>query len=217
MKPRQIIGLVLLIVFVPLAAYQWHHRLCPPDYSIPAVGGRSIDSVPLAGFPHYLQIDTRWRDETVGGSGEQLANVGCTLCCVSMAFTQLGIPIDPKQLNSFLKAHDGYNRHGWLKWSEVASASGGLITLDIPEKPSYELIDGALQSNSLVVAKVNLEGGIAHWVLIVGKNRLDYIIKNPLCDPVQLQRLSSITDRIQAVRVIRKVTSPLHIPQPRPL
>lgn len=154
--------------------------------------------------PYYLQTDPEWKDEAVGGSREPLANVGCTVCCVSMAFSQLGTPVDPKMLNAELKGRNGYTKSGLLKWDVAAAASGNAIAFDLPGKPSHAAIDAAVQSGNPVIAKILLWESVPHWVLIVGKEGDDYLVKNPLCQERTFQKLSAVSATIQAIRIARR-------------
>jgi hypothetical protein len=65
--------------------------------------------------PFYLQTDAKWARDKIGGSGEDLRAVGCTICCLSMALAQHGIQIDPGELNRKFKEADGYTSRGWIK------------------------------------------------------------------------------------------------------
>src|SRR5512147_572257 len=79
----------------------------PPE-SIP-----TADSAPGPGHgalavPMFKQWDQRWGDDPVGGSGEPLRSVGCTVSCVAMAFRHFGMDTDPGRLNAWLRASGGY-------------------------------------------------------------------------------------------------------------
>jgi ABC-type bacteriocin/lantibiotic exporter with double-glycine peptidase domain len=154
--------------------------------------------------PYYLQTDPAWKDETVGGSKEPLSDVGCTVCCVSMAFSQLGTATDPKILNAELKSQNGYTRLGLLKWDVAATASKGAIVFDLPRRPSHATIDAAIQSGNPVIAKLLLWESIPHWVLIVGKEGDEYLVKNPLCQERTVQKLSTLSKTIQSIRIVKR-------------
>ena len=104
-------GLLTVLVL----AVVWGKRgLLERFRAIPAKGGEAM-TVGVMMTPHYLQRDPRWADETVGGTGERLARVGCTVCSLAMALDYHGMTATPKELNHFLKEHDGYTLRGWLK------------------------------------------------------------------------------------------------------
>ena len=120
-----------------------------------------------------------------------------------MAMTHLGNPVNPKQLNLQLKQHGGYNRQGWLKWHVASQVTTNHILFDMPERPSHQAIDDALRSGWPVLAKIQLWNSVPHWVLILGKDGDEYLVKNPLCLEKSVQRLSELTDNIHAVRVVK--------------
>src|SRR5213593_2214560 len=96
---------VALLLILPFAAI-WAKRAFLERWSaIPARGGKSLTLLPIP-TPHYLQKDDRWKNETVGGTGERLARVGCAVCSLAMALDHYGVQISPKELNDFLKRND---------------------------------------------------------------------------------------------------------------
>ncbi|MGE4158140.1 MAG: hypothetical protein AB7F75_03500, partial [Planctomycetota bacterium] len=174
------------------------------DNSILSRGGESVVATGIPLEPYYLQTDTAWKLETVGGSGELLSDVGCTLCCVSMAATQLGISMDPKQLNRELKAQGGYTRNGLLKWDIAEKVLKNAIAFEILEIPSYSSIDSAVRAGNPVVTKILIGGAIPHWVLLVGKDGDDYLVKNPLCQQKVIERLSTLSKKILSIRIAKR-------------
>lgn len=167
----------------------------------------SAEAVPrstLAIEPIYLQADPRWATERVGGSGEPLSWVGCTICCLSMALAHHGVALDPSELNRKLKEADGYTYRGWVKWDALRKASGGRVRVDLPPNPSNADIERALDGGDPVLVKVLLRSGVQHWVLLVGRDQKEYLMKDPLGDGESLERLSSLGSEILAVRIVRR-------------
>ncbi|MBN8248217.1 MAG: hypothetical protein J0L84_12330 [Verrucomicrobia bacterium] len=158
----------------------------------------------MASGPTYLQADPRWAAETVGGSGEPLRRVGCTLCCLSMALAHHGMTNDPAALNRMLKDHDGYTYRGWVKWGAVNRITDGRIEVWLPQHPSHQVINAALAEGNPVLVKVILRSGFQHWVMLVGRDQREYLMKDPLGDGKSLQMLSSLGSDILAVRVVRR-------------
>ena len=204
MRIRKTINILILCLLVPLLVFVWMRRRQPPDRSIPACGGEMMSLTNCPVGPFFLQTDAAWADDMLGGSGEPLSAVGCTICCVSMAFTHLGVEIDPAELNDALKANGGYTRQGWLIWDAAESVADGAVRIDVPRKPSCELIDSFLRAGGFAVTKVLLWERVPHWVLIVGKDGDDYLIKNPLDETQSICRLSALSGRIRSVRLIRR-------------
>jgi hypothetical protein len=166
---------------------------------------RAVDRFCLPEAPTYLQTDPRWSSVRVGGSGEPIRWVGCTLCCLSMALGQYGIILDPPALNTKLRNSHGYTYRGWIRWNAFERVSGGKLRVELPVRPTTQNIDDALAKGDPVLVKVILHSGAQHWVLLVGRDQTDYLIKNPLGDGKTLDKLSSLGSDILAVRLIKRL------------
>jgi ABC-type bacteriocin/lantibiotic exporter with double-glycine peptidase domain len=171
---------------------------------IPATGGESftlrVDRPPT----HFLQTDPRWANETVGGSEEAVASVGCTLCSLAMALNRVGVELDPATLNSALKAHHGYNERGWLLWSAVTPASGNRARAHYYSRFDHGTIDQAMRDRCLPVVKFFLPGGVSHWVVVVGKSGTDYLVRDPLDEAGVPVALSKLTAEIHGLRCVER-------------
>lgn len=152
----------------------------------------------------YLQTDPQWAHEKIGGSGEELRAVGCTNCCLCMALAQHGIVLDPAELNQKLIQADGYTERGWIKWDAVEDVSQKRVRIDIPERPTHRDIDQALAAGNPVLVKIVYRPGVLHWVLLVGRDGKEYLMKDPLGDGHTLGLLSAYHSDILAVRIVRK-------------
>jgi hypothetical protein len=164
-------------------------------------GAPEEPAAPIAG-PFYLQGDPRWGDDAIGGSGEKLRAVGCTLCCLSMALGHLGEEVDPGELNRRLKAQGGYTARGLLDWDAVPRVTAGRFRVRTPARPTHEEIGAALASGSPVLAKILLGGRIPHWVLIVESAGGEYRVKDPLSDGRALTPLGAYGSDIQSIRYV---------------
>ncbi|MDH7502499.1 MAG: hypothetical protein QHJ82_07285 [Verrucomicrobiota bacterium] len=111
--------------------------------------------------------------------------------------------VTPKELNDFLKKNAGYTERGWLKWDSVAKVSEGKVVLGYIGNPSFQRIDAALKDNQPVIAKVFIERTVPHWVLIVGKEKTEYLIRDPLGDGKSLRQLSFYGSDIHAIRILK--------------
>lgn len=206
-KPRSCIQFLkrripFLIIVALLGMTAWHlrERNSPP---ISARGGKPFQNfVPLE-TPVYLQNDERWKDEKIGGSGEKLGNVGCAVCSLSMALDHFGIHYTPNALNDRLKANDGYTWRGLVKWQAISTITSNKITVETIPKPSHADIDAALLSKNPVVAKLLINGSVPHWVLIVGKQGTDYLMRDPLGDGHSLDSVSKYESDIFGVRIVK--------------
>jgi hypothetical protein len=153
---------------------------------------------------HYLQRDKRWAAEPIGGSGKPLRNVGCTLCCLSMALAEQGIDLRPPELNRALKQVDGFTAKGWLLWPAVTQVTGSRARAEIVWDPKLHDIDEALAAGDSVIVKVAPPPMIQHWVLLVGRSDREYLMKDPLDESRTVKPLSSLGSPILAVRVVKK-------------
>ena len=158
----------------------------------------------LSSRVHYLQGDRRWAAEPIGGSGKPLGAVGCTVCCLSMALDQHGIERTPLELNRALKAADGYSHKGWVQWSALGQVTGGRAHAEILRKPTLRDIERALAAGNPVLVKVAPPGMIQHWVLLVGRDRWEFLMKDPLDRTMRTMPLSSLASDILAVRVVKR-------------
>ena len=173
-----------------------------PPGSIPVLGGEKLDLSVSDDAIHFRQADPRWAGQTIGGSGESVGAVGCTLCSVAMAFSRFGIETDPSLLNADLIGRNGYTKEGWIQWSAVEAASAKRVAVTVHESPSHAIIDEDLKSGRLTLAKFILPLGIPHWVLICGKQGTDYLILDPALRSGKPIRFSQRSDSIVALRTL---------------
>ncbi len=68
-------------------------------------------------------------------------------------------------------------------------------------------MDAALERGAFPVVKYFHLGGIQHWCVIVGKEGQEYLARDPLSDDAKPVKLSELTAKIYAVRVIRKAAA----------
>jgi hypothetical protein len=194
------IPLLIILAVLGMAAWQLRERNSPP---ISAQGGEPFQSFVALETPSYQQNDDRWKDEKIGGSGEKLGDVGCAICSLAMALDHFGIHYTPKELNDQLKANDGYTWRGWLKWQAISTITDNKITVEAVRKPSHADIDAALKSHYPVVVKLLINRTIPHWVLVVGKQGTNYLMRDPLGDGHSLESLSKYDSDIFGVRIVK--------------
>jgi hypothetical protein len=199
-RKRVLVGL-FLVVAVLAAPFAWR-ALRERLNAIPARGGVIFTMTPLT-TKHYLQHDPAWKDDTIGGSGERLERVGCTVSSLAMAFDRYGVKATPKELNDFLKANEGYTLRGWLKWNAVSQFAGGKVEMDYIGHATHARIDAALRRQQPVIVKIFISGVIPHWVLVVGKEGDDYLMRDPLDESKSVKRLSEYESKIYAMRTLK--------------
>jgi uncharacterized protein YvpB len=192
----------LAILFISSIVLGFDSSRSKADETIPPRGGEPLTLTAIS-TPNYLQRDSRWAEDTVGGTQETLASVGCTVCSLAMALDHYGVKLTPKELNDFLKKNGGYTGRGWLKWDSVSKVSKGKVVMGYIGNPSFQRIDAALKSGQPVIAKVFIERTVPHWVLIVGKEKTEYLIRDPLGDGKSLRRLSFYESDTHAIRILK--------------
>lgn len=199
-----LIGFLVILAGVGAGAwFTWRKTNSDRGFHISATGGREM-SLTLPELGHtYLQRDPQWRDEKLGRTTETLGSVGCTVCSVAMASTSLGFPIDPSELNRKLRESGGFTSDGWLVWGALAKVTDDKIDVAVTSRPSHADIDSALARGDFPVVKFFYPLGLPHWVVIVGKDGLEYLIRDPAKDSERPIRLSTRTSAIYSVRVIR--------------
>ncbi len=153
--------------------------------------------------PHYLQRDARWAADELGDTHETLGAVGCLVCSLAMGSEALGEEVDPRELNRRLGAAGGYTRDARVVWDKVRLATGGAVDVAVHPEPDHAVLDEALERGQLPVVGFTLPNGAPHWVLVVGKEGYEYLVKDPLAaEPIV--KLGTRTASIRSVRVLRR-------------
>jgi hypothetical protein len=185
----------------------WRYRKARSPSAIAARGGRELHlRLPDPGHT-FLQKDPRWAEDKLGSTAGTLGGYGCTICSVAMAATALGHPVTPQELNNRLRDSGGFTESGWLIWGALPKATSGAITATVTPRPTHADIDTALERGAYPIIKFILLTGISHWVIIVGKDGLDYLVRDPLVNEAEPVKLSSRTRWIESVRVIGRAPS----------
>lgn len=179
----------------------WQARSAP---HIAVTGGKPMSvRLPVKGA-HFMQDDPTWAREKIGGSAESIRSVGCTLCSVATAAQFMGESVDPKTFNRELIANGGYTDQGWLVWPAVAKVFQKRVEAVMTTAPSHETLDSALEQGQYPIIKFILPAGIPHWVVIVGKEGLDYLIYDPLVAIAEPVPLSHRASAIYSVRIVKR-------------
>ncbi len=203
MRRYAIIGLLVLVSVATSCVMLrtcWA-RLAP---AIASTGGKDLHiRLPDSGKTH-LQKDQRWAADQLGHSDCTLGSHGCLVSSVAMACSNLGVKLTPKELNERLKKADGFLPQGWVVWNAIPRVTADKLTADYHPGSSHKVMDAALEHGAYPVVKYFLLGGIQHWCVIVGKDGQEYLARDPLRDDKEPVKLSALTAKIYAVRVIRK-------------
>lgn len=203
MRRYAFIGLLVLVMVATSCVMLrtcWA-RLSP---SIASTGGKTLHiRLPDDGKTH-LQKDKRWAADQLGTSTGTLGSHGCLVSSVAMACSDLGVQLTPKELNARLKKADGFLPQGWVVWNAIPRVTDQKLTAEFHPASSHKVMDAALECGAYPVVKYFLLGGIQHWCVIVGKEGQEYLARDPLRDDKEPVKLSELTAKIYAVRVIRK-------------
>lgn len=195
---------LMLLLGVLGFVLQRNYRARSGGHPIASSGGRPLSVHLPWGGAHYMQDDARWGDAKLGGGADTLGSAGCTVCSIAMAVTSLGEKVTPLELNERLTKNQGFTNEGWLIWGAIAKALDGKVEAVVTDRPSHADLDNALERGEFPIVKFILVSGIPHWVVIVGKEGMDYLVHDPLAHSERALTLSSRTDHIYSARFIRK-------------
>lgn len=201
---RIVISVLLALVFAGGGALVWRNLKARTGVSISASGGEVMTLMLPDTSGTYMQNDPRWGADKLGATSQTLAGVGCTVCSVAMACTNLGESRTPKELNEQLSAKGGFTGAGWLVWGVLPQITEGHIHVEVTSNPSHQDLDRALKRGAYPVVKFVLPHGVPHWVVIVGKEGLEYLARDPLRRGDKPVRLSALTSRIYSARFIQR-------------
>ncbi|MCB1278836.1 hypothetical protein [Prosthecobacter sp.] len=204
MRRFAIIGLLVLVI-VATSCVMLRTCWARMTGSIPSIGGKELHLRLPDGGKTHLQKDKRWAEDQLGSSTGTLGSHGCLVSSVAMACSNLGVKLTPKELNERLKKADGFLPQGWVVWNALPKVTEGRLAADYHPHSSHAVMDAALERGAYPVVKYFLLGGIQHWCVIVGKEGQEYLARDPLRDDKEPVKLSELTAKIYAVRVIRKV------------
>lgn len=203
-----------LVAFLLIAAtiggrYYWQWRktwtALVPD-GLPPSGGlyflRRLE-IPV---PQFRQSDTRWGDDVLGPMPDNtLASHGCAVASTAMILASYNIDTDPQRLNDFLANHQGYTPQGWLKWEVAASLAPDKVKFIYEDLPSFQLIDDNLSDGNPVIVRIRFSTGMTHFVVIAGKQGLDYLVRDPGARAnLGLYPLKELGCPIEALRFYRR-------------
>jgi hypothetical protein len=156
--------------------------------------------------PRFAQADARWGADSLAGTPGTMAQEGCAVSSAAMVLAFYGLELDPGQLNHFLTTHDGYTAEGWLRWEKAADFVPGRAKRIYEDLPSYFLIDNNLLHGNPVIIRLRLPSGVTHFVVIVGKRGLHYLIQDPGSGGEQgVYPLDELTNKIEALRFYERL------------
>ena len=198
MKKRFMLSVVAILVAIVGVVSLMGRRT--GDERLPAADASPLTKTPLGTIPYYLQNDPRWGADTIGGSEESLAAVGCTVTCVALGLTALGHAMTPAEACAGLKRHGGFTANGYVIWEKVGKLTGGKARVSAVQL-SHEAIQAELAAKRPVIAKIMLAETVSHWLLLVGQEGGDYLAMDPLNQEHELVTLPA--GDIRAIRIFR--------------
>jgi len=192
---------VLLGIALLFLAGLWCRR-----HPIAGTGGLPVPGELVIAVPQFFQDDSRWKDDLLGDTAGSLGGEGCAVASAAMVLSYYGMDVDPARLNRFLAGNEGYEGRGWLRWESAAEFSPGLVEKAYEDLPSYALIDWNLLNGNPVIIRIRRPDGITHFVVIVGKRGLDYLIRDPAAaGDGKIYPLAELGVPVEALRYYRRI------------
>lgn len=183
---------------------EWRQEWGRKQKELPSSGGKFFKERIVIDVPAFLQNDERWGNNSLGPSiTDTLGSHGCAVASTAMVLACYGVDTDPRRLNDFLSANEGYTPEAWLKWEVAAQLSPERVKFVYEDDPSYQLIDENLERRNPVIIRLRYPppGSITHFVVVCGKEGYDYLIVDPGSRASRgVYPLKELTPTIEALR-----------------
>lgn len=189
-----------LLVLGVAAAWNW---LIPRP--IPEQGGLFFPLAIELDVPLHRQADPVWAADLLGPTTGTLGAEGCAVACASMVLAFHGADVDPGQLNQFVHDNEGYTPQGWIYWEAAAEYPPARLEKAYEHWPSYAMLDLNLLQGQPSIVRIRFPSGITHFVVVMGKQGFDYLIRDPLAEPgSDPESLAKYAGPIEALRFYRE-------------
>lgn len=191
------------------AAVWWAHGWTTKASPLAPHGGLYFPRTILHDVPHFAQADRRWADDRLGPTPASLGAEGCAVAAAAMVLASYGADLDPGRLNKFLTDHEGYTERGWLYWEKASAFPPSVAEHIYEDDASHFLIDWNLLRGNPVIVRLRYPDGITHFVVIVGKQGYEYLVRDPghrFKDGLYF--LSAFGSPIEALRFYRPLAPP---------
>lgn len=208
-SPRKIRAIVLGAFLLPLLVaggttggiYFFGKRQLPPS------GGMYFFTRTELPVPLLLQGDPRWGHDPLALSVHTMGQVGCAVSSAAMVMKYYGFDTDPGRLNNFLRDNGGYDEDNDLLWEGPPKLAPGKVQKAYEDLPSYYLIDSNLRRGNPVIVRLRFPNGITHFVVVMGKQGFDYLIRDPSHAGLTkgVYPLKEICKNIEALRFYEKL------------
>ena len=208
---RILLNSVAVLVVAALSAgaflaWRWVEVWTATSSPLAPRGGLYLPTTILNDVPHYAQADGRWGRKRLANGPSTLAGEGCAVASAAMVLASYGADLDPGSLNKFLQDNGGFTGGGWLYWEKAAEFPPGVAEHIYEADASHFLIDWNLLRGNPVIVRLRYPNGITHFVVIVGKNGHEYLIRDPGHRYKDgLYFLSEFGSPIEALRFYRKL------------
>lgn len=135
---------------------------------------------------YYSQLDSRWGENFIGNSGDQIWEVGCLVTSVAMVWTHFGENVTPAEIaadSSNFFALTAYMNRPWIPSPGHSWIPYGGRTTKVPEEwIKQELADG----NPVIVGLIITSGPLAdHFVVVKGVDGSGNLLINDPLTPKQ--------------------------------
>jgi hypothetical protein len=191
------------------AAWRWAETWTATSSPLEPSGGLYFPFTVLHDVPHFAQADPRWGANRMAAGPTTLAQEGCAVSSAAMVLGAYGAEVDPGTLNTFLQGHGGFTGGGWLYWEKAAEFPPGTAEHLYEADASHFLIDWNLLRGNPVIVCLRYPNGITHFVVVVGKQGREYLVR----DPGERYRdglyfLSEFGSPVEALRFYRRIEPP---------
>jgi len=200
---------VLLVAALAVGAFlgwRWVEEWTATATPLATSGGLYFPQTVLHDVPHFAQADSRWGKNRLANGPSTLAGEGCAVASAAMVLASYGADLDPGSLNKFLQGNGGFTKNGWLYWEKAAEFPPAAAEHLYEADASHFLIDWNLLRGNPVIVRLRYPDGITHFVVIVGKQGYEYLIRDPGYRYKDgLYFLSEFGSPIEALRFYRQV------------
>jgi len=173
---------VLLVAGLAVGAYtawRWAEGWTAIITPLAPSGGLYFPVTVLNDVPPFAQADRRWGESWLAGGATTVGAEGCAVAAAAMVLASYGATMDPGTLNRFLQGNGGFTGQGWLYWEKASEFPPGVAEHIYEDNASHFLIDWNLLRGNPVIVRLRYPNGITHFVVIVGKQGYEYLIRDP--------------------------------------
>jgi len=204
------LSLFLLVLLGAVSVGFWWVADWMEKEGLPPSGGLYFPGRVVHDVPQMFQADPRWGSDNLGPTPGTLAAEGCAVVSAAMVLASYGADLDPGRLNAFLQKHEqGYTDRGWLYWEAASDYPPAVAEHVYEDDPSHFLIDWNLIQGNPVIVRLRYPSGITHFVVVVGKEGYDYLVRDPGSGGQKgIYPLHEFGSDIEALRFYRKLQQP---------